>query len=93
MLPNKQVYYDARSMNPTVGDTCQVLIQHMDQPPETLTAIYLGSVQLESYTTPYFKFLVGSSVRLICSNSIREWRYTISAPSPAPQLPGVEDYP
>lgn len=90
-LPSKQVYYDARSMNPSVGDQVQVVVQHHEQPAETLIAIYLGSVQIESYTTPYFKFLVNQQVRLISSNAVREWQYTIAAPVISPQMPALED--
>ncbi|MCB0176182.1 MAG: hypothetical protein KDJ97_37130 [Anaerolineae bacterium] len=83
----KQVLYDARSLNPTVGDTVTVLIQHHDQDIETLEAIYLGADQVYSYTTPYFKFLEkGNRVRLINANAVKEWQFTIAQPGFAPQL-------
>lgn len=92
MRPTKRVFYDTHSINPQQGDTVEILIHHHDQKPERLTATFMGGVQLASYTTPYFKFLIGDEVRLINANAIREWRYSISPPSPnydAPQLPGI----
>lgn len=86
MFPIKSVHYDARSLNPREGDTVTVIVQHHEQEPEELTAVFMGTVQMESYTTPYFRFLIGDQLRMICSNSIREWRYSIAAPSLQPKL-------
>jgi hypothetical protein len=90
----KQVFYDARSINPKQGDEVTVLVQHFEQAPEELKAVYMGSVQMEAYTTPYFKFMCPNhQVRLISSNAIREWRFTIQAPNlETPQLPKPDDY-
>lgn len=80
-MPTKQVHYDARSLNPSVGDKVTVLIQHLNQDIEVVDAIYLGSHQLECYTTPYFKFLTNhNQVRLINSNAVREWKFQIATP-------------
>lgn len=88
-MPTKKVMYDARSLNPHEGDQVTVLVQHQGQDEmERLTAVYLGSTQLEAYTTPYFKFLVSNQVRLINANAVREWRYTLAAPNF--ELPQIE---
>lgn len=88
-MPVKKVMYDARSLNPDEGDEVTVLVRHHGQDDmEQLTAIYLGSIQLEAYTTPYFKFMVGGQIRLINANAIREWRYTLAAPNL--DLPQIE---
>lgn len=82
-MVTKQVYYDARSLEPDRGDQVEILVRrHGQEEGEWLTATYMGASQIYSYTTPYFKFLVGDQVRLINANDIREWRFTITAPGP-----------
>lgn len=77
----KNIHYDARSINPNVGDKVEVIVKLMGEPAEKFEAIYMGSVQIEQYTTPYFKFLVNNfRVRLVNANDVREWSFQIRQP-------------
>ena len=81
-MPFKQVHYDSRSLSPERGDQVEVVIHHQGQEPEIVEAVFMGTEQIYSYTTPYFRFLIGTEVRLVNANAVREWRFTIAPPGP-----------
>lgn len=96
-MPVKRVHYDARSLEPSVGDKVEVIINRINSAePERVEVVYLGCVQLESFTTPYFKFLMpDNKVRLVVTNDVREFVFSIAAPEfDAPKLnaPYPADY-
>lgn len=63
-MPVKRVHYDARSLEPSVGDKVEVIINRINSAePEQVEVVYLGCVQLESFTTPYFKLLMPDNRR------------------------------
>lgn len=96
-MPVKRVHYDARSLEPSVGDKVEVIINRINSAePEQVEVVYLGCVQLESFTTPYFKLLMpDNKVRLVVTNDVREFVFSIAAPEfDAPKLspPHPNDY-
>ena len=85
-MPTKTVYYDTSSLTPSRGDEIELLIQRINQDsPEILNAIYMGIVQIASYTTPFIRLMIGNDVRLVNANDVREIRFTIVGPQ-APRL-------